>query len=325
MRRLTKKDNRQRTKYEDEPVPDFYELDQDRPLPETTPIAHPTTCSLIPQAIAAAAASARSQNAENIGLIDLELALLENRRAEILRIKERARRNSPMANAALGSLDREDLKALQNRLLNGAERERNEPISAPSSSSFLSINNIFLQHASISSTPTVLNQSAGVSLGLPSQFPSEAPVPASHPNSLATAPNSNFNSLVGRSIIAALVQQAGLNTIRMLGQPRGTSPLLQVRHSTGANGLAGQSILGTLQGPFALGPSAVTLYDPSFGAQSQHGASAVAPFSLVSGASQNNGLRQLTEAYLANSDDLASLVALSYSGVGGFADLSRRN
>lgn len=75
MRRLTTKDLSKKKKMEDGPTPDFYALSRENPLPESTPV--PTT-TLTPPAIAAAGrAGADLANA------DMELALLERRRADI--------------------------------------------------------------------------------------------------------------------------------------------------------------------------------------------------------------------------------------------------
>lgn len=74
MRRLTTKDLSKRKKMDDGPTPDFYALSRENPLPESTPV--PTT-TLTPPAIAAGRTGADLANA------DVELALLERRRADI--------------------------------------------------------------------------------------------------------------------------------------------------------------------------------------------------------------------------------------------------
>jgi hypothetical protein len=75
MRRLTTKDLGKRKKVEDGPTPDFYALSRENPLPESTPV--PTT-TLTPPAIAAA-----GRPTGDLGNADVELALLERRRADI--------------------------------------------------------------------------------------------------------------------------------------------------------------------------------------------------------------------------------------------------
>jgi len=73
MRRLTTKDLSKK-KMEDGPTPDFYALSRENPLPESTPIPIST---LTPPAMAAGRAGSDLANA------DVELALLERRRADI--------------------------------------------------------------------------------------------------------------------------------------------------------------------------------------------------------------------------------------------------
>ncbi|CAB9503533.1 shock factor protein 4 [Seminavis robusta] len=75
MRRLTTKDLSKKKKMEDGPTPDFYALSRDNPLPESTPV--PTT-TLTPPAIAAA-----GRGGADLANADVELALLERRRADI--------------------------------------------------------------------------------------------------------------------------------------------------------------------------------------------------------------------------------------------------
>jgi hypothetical protein len=75
MRRLTTKDLSKKKKMEDGPTPDFYALSRDNPLPESTPV--PTT-TLTPSAIIAA-----SRAGSGLANADVELALLERRRADI--------------------------------------------------------------------------------------------------------------------------------------------------------------------------------------------------------------------------------------------------
>jgi hypothetical protein len=75
MRRLTTKDLSKKKKMEDGPTPDFYALSRDNPLPESTPV--PTT-TLTPPAIAAA-----GRAGSDLASADVELALLERRRADI--------------------------------------------------------------------------------------------------------------------------------------------------------------------------------------------------------------------------------------------------
>jgi len=74
MRRLTTKDLSKKKKMEDGPTPDFYALSRDNPLPESTPV--PTT-TLTPPALAGGRTGTDMTNA------DMELALLERRRADI--------------------------------------------------------------------------------------------------------------------------------------------------------------------------------------------------------------------------------------------------
>jgi len=74
MRRLTTKDLSKKKKMEDGPTPDFYALSRDKPLPESTPV--PTT-TLTPPALAGGRTGTDMTNA------DMELALLERRRADI--------------------------------------------------------------------------------------------------------------------------------------------------------------------------------------------------------------------------------------------------
>lgn len=74
MRRLTTKDLSKKKKMEDGPTPDFYALSQDNPLPESTSV--PTTALTTP-VLAGGRAGADMTNA------DMELALLERRRADI--------------------------------------------------------------------------------------------------------------------------------------------------------------------------------------------------------------------------------------------------
>lgn len=75
MRRLTTKDLSKKKKMEDGPTPDFYALSRENPLPESTPV--PTT-TLTPPAIAAA-----GRPGGDLANADVELALLERRRADI--------------------------------------------------------------------------------------------------------------------------------------------------------------------------------------------------------------------------------------------------
>lgn len=71
MRRLTNKDTAARKKHEDEPAPDFYALSRAYPLPDTAPVA--PTMRQNP-----------SRQASTQGLLDMETALLERRRADLL-------------------------------------------------------------------------------------------------------------------------------------------------------------------------------------------------------------------------------------------------
>ena len=72
MRRLTTKDLSKKKKMEDGPTPDFYALSRDNPLPESTPVP---TATLTPGVMAAGRTGTASA--------DVELALLERRRADI--------------------------------------------------------------------------------------------------------------------------------------------------------------------------------------------------------------------------------------------------
>lgn len=75
MRRLTTKDLGKKKKIEqDGPTPDFYALSRENPLPESTPV--PTT-SMTPPAMAA------GRTGSDLASADVELALLERRRADI--------------------------------------------------------------------------------------------------------------------------------------------------------------------------------------------------------------------------------------------------
>mmetsp|Transcript_4728 Transcript_4728/g.10648 ORF Transcript_4728/g.10648 Transcript_4728/m.10648 type:complete len:203 (+) Transcript_4728:687-1295(+) len=71
MRRLTNKDTASRKKTEEEPAPDFYALSRLYPLPDATPVP------------SASRPNAQRQ-APSQGILDVETALLERRRADIL-------------------------------------------------------------------------------------------------------------------------------------------------------------------------------------------------------------------------------------------------
>ena len=74
MRRLTTKDLSKKKKMEDGPTPDFYALSRENPLPESTPVP---TSTLTP------AAMAGGRTGTDLASADVELALLERRRADI--------------------------------------------------------------------------------------------------------------------------------------------------------------------------------------------------------------------------------------------------
>ena len=93
MRRLTTKDLSKKKKMEDGPTPDFYALSRENPLPESTPV--PTT-TLTPPAIAAGRTGADMVNA------DVELALLERRRADIFNRMNLLASSNGMAPNAFG-------------------------------------------------------------------------------------------------------------------------------------------------------------------------------------------------------------------------------
>ena len=86
MRRLTSKDLGKRKKIEEEPPPDFYALSRENPLPEGAN----GTANGASQTAAPAPTAAQSSRAQlpaaavPTGFADVELALLERRRAEIL-------------------------------------------------------------------------------------------------------------------------------------------------------------------------------------------------------------------------------------------------
>lgn len=95
MRRLTTKDLGKRKKVEDGPTPDFYSMSRENPLPESTPV--PTT-TLTPPALAAG--GARNDGMHNA---DMELALLERRRADIFNRMNLLAGSNPMRPDAFGS------------------------------------------------------------------------------------------------------------------------------------------------------------------------------------------------------------------------------
>jgi hypothetical protein len=100
MRRLTTKDIGKRKKLDDEPTPDFYSMSRENPLPESAPIAAaPRGLSAVP----------RPNGAPSSGLAEVELALLERRRADLLdRINLLASSNALRQDAVAASLGRQD-------------------------------------------------------------------------------------------------------------------------------------------------------------------------------------------------------------------------
>ncbi len=87
MRRLTSKDISKRKKMEEEPAPDFYSLSRRSPLPESsTPAAPPSNAKTLSGAqvtgVATVAPGVAAPSQQ--GFADVELALLERRRADIL-------------------------------------------------------------------------------------------------------------------------------------------------------------------------------------------------------------------------------------------------
>jgi hypothetical protein len=124
MRRLTAKDVAKRKKEGDEPTPDFYALNRDCALPESTPVR--STATTLPSATRAAAATTSSRPAPS--LADVELAILEKRHAEIMdRINLLSSTQGPRSDSsalnqaslfgqlAPASLDQQDAASLQQR------------------------------------------------------------------------------------------------------------------------------------------------------------------------------------------------------------------
>lgn len=111
MRRLTTKDLGKRKKTsEGEPTPDFYKLSQENPLPESAPM--PTTATLTSPTM-----SGRQGDIPNT---DVELALLERRRADIFnRMNLLAGGNSGMSNLGLG-VPQQDFQMNNNSLVAAA-------------------------------------------------------------------------------------------------------------------------------------------------------------------------------------------------------------
>lgn len=124
MKRLTAKDIKERKQTDtNAPVPDFYALSRDHPLPENAPVgAQGFTMALTPPAFAASAppqamsAAARSQSS---AIAEVELAILEKRRAEILQrinMLAAAPQQPPAAPPVQQGLTQQDLLSLQQRL-----------------------------------------------------------------------------------------------------------------------------------------------------------------------------------------------------------------
>jgi hypothetical protein len=353
MRRLTAKDVAKRKKEGDEPTPDFYALNRDCALPESTPVRSTSTSLSSTTAAAAAAAAAAAPPLSRLApsLADVELAILEKRHAEIMdRINllsstQGSRPDSSVLNQvslfgqlAPASLGQQELASLQQRFSLSVQSS-----SAPTAvSAAPSTNQLFqLQQLQMQQQQQQQQQPNIASLlaALGGKGPGVALVPAPAP---LPPPTHHTHTPSTGSDIAALLQQAGLNALLQQGGGGGGQPNLgnliaQMLQSAGASGNT-QPAGAPAPTPSAPAPTlnlpapSASLFAQPFGAFSGNQVSAPAPAPSAIGATApvniaqilghnlndaNSDLqRQLLEARLANTD-LSAFLARNNSGLGG--------
>jgi hypothetical protein len=336
MRRLTAKDVAKRKTEGDEPTPDFYALNRDCALPESTPVRSISTS-------ATAAATASSHPAPS--LADVELAILEKRHAEIMdRINllsstQGSRPDSSVLNQASlfgqlapASLGHQDLSSLQQRFSSSVQSNSVPTVvsATPRTNQFFQLQQLQQQQQQQQQQPNIasllaaLNGKGSVAALVPA--PAPAPLPPTHTPSTG-------------SDLGALLQQAGLNALLQQGggggQPNLGNLIAQLLQSAGAGGNT-QPASAPAPTPSAPVPnlnlpaSSASLFAQPFGGFGGNQVSAHAPSVIGSSAPVNNAQlfghtlndansdlqRQLLEARLANTD-LSTFLGRNNSGPGG--------
>jgi hypothetical protein len=343
MRRLTSKDIEKRKKEGDEPTPDFYALSRDSALPETSTQVRSTAASL-PPAMAAPAASGHPPPS----LADVEMAILEKRKAEIMdriNLLSSSQGSRPDASllsqaaslglqlnraASLGqqapaSLGQQELALLHQRL---SSAQRTSP---PAQASFAPNGNPFFQQPLQQQQSHIASLLAALGGNGSGVGPPSAPAPPPPP---APSTGTDISALLQQAGLAALLQQGGAGG---LGQPNLANLVDQLLKSGSAGGNAqpARAPAPSMKTPV---PSAASSFAQAFGAlgggqvnaQSApaHGG-APAPVNMAQLLSNNNPAgsnaanlqRQLLEARLTNVD----LTALGLGGLAGYRNQSNGN
>jgi hypothetical protein len=343
MRRLTAKDVAKRKNEVDEPTPDFYALSRDHALPESTPVRS-TSTSLSSARMAAETTSSRPAPS----LADVELAILEKRRAEIMdriNILSSAQVSQPdpsvlnqvslLGQQAPPSLGHQDLASLQQRFsLSVQSSSAPAAVSvAPSTNQLFQLQQLQLQQQQHHQQQQQQQSTIASLLAALGGNGSEAAlVPAPAP--LPPAPTPSTGSDIG-----ALLQQAGLNALLQQGggggQPNLGNLIAQLLQSASAGGNM-HPASAPAPTPSALAPTSnlpapsASLFAQPFGGfggnqVSASALSAIGPSAPVNIAqllghtlndSNSDLQRQLLEAQLANTE-LSAFLARNNSGLGG--------